>query len=173
MVVVEPIFTSPIFMDFILPFVLVFTLVFAILQKTKLLGEGVKQINALVGLVVGLILIAFPFARDIIVQLMPFLAVSIVVLFVFMLMYGFVGGKEKGDPLHKGVKIALWVISGLAVTTMILFATGWWDEIYRFLFERSNTSQIWINVLLVVIITGAVVSVVATKEKNEEGTKKP
>ncbi len=89
---VEPIFISSYFLDYILPFVLVFTLIFAILEKTKLLGEDKKQINSLVGLVVGLILIAFPYARDIVVLLMPFLAVSAVILLVFMLLYGFILG---------------------------------------------------------------------------------
>ena len=64
----DPIFISPYFLDYILPFVLVFTLIFAILQKTKILGEGKKQIDAIIGLVVGFILIAVPFARNIIVQ---------------------------------------------------------------------------------------------------------
>ena len=101
---VEPILISPFFINYILPFVLVFTLTFAILQKTKLLGEEKKQIDALVSLVIGLILIAFPFAREIVVKLMPFLAVSLIILLVFMLLYGFIMGKS-GDVLHKGVKI--------------------------------------------------------------------
>ena len=80
----DTIFSSPIFLDIILPFLLVFTLVFAILDKSKLLGEGKKQINAIISLVVGLILIGFPFARNIVVNLIPFLVVSLVILFVFM-----------------------------------------------------------------------------------------
>jgi len=167
-----PVFLSPIFMEYILPFTLVFTLVFAILQKTKLLGENTKQINAIIGLVIGLILIAFPFARDVVVLLMPFLAVSAVILLVFMLLYGFIWGKSNGDVLHSGVKIALGIIMGLAVVTMVLFATGWWDNIYNFLFERNNTSQIWVNVVLIVVMAGAVLAVILGKDKSSgsEGT---
>jgi len=58
---VEIVFISPLFLNYILPFVLVWTLIFAILEKTNLLGEGRRQINAIIGLVVGLILIAFHF----------------------------------------------------------------------------------------------------------------
>ena len=86
----EPFLISPYFLDYVLPFVLVFTVVFAVLQKTKLLGDEVKQINAILGLVVGLFLIAFPGPRGIIVLLMPFLAVALVILLVFMLLYGFI-----------------------------------------------------------------------------------
>jgi len=162
---VEPIFITPLFADYILPFVLVFTLIFAVLQKTQLLGDGKKQINAIIGLIVGLILISFPFARDIVVQLMPFLAVSSVILLVFMLLYGFVWGKKEGDVLHKGVKISLAIILGLALITAILVISGYWSPVYNFMFNREGATQVWINVLLIVIIAGAVVSVVATKDK--------
>ena len=164
----EPFLISAFFTDYILPFILVFTLIFAILQKTQLLGESKKQINSMIGLIVGLILISFPLARDIVVQLMPFLAVSTVVLFVFMLIYGFIMGKKDGDVLHKGVKIALGIIFGLAFITVLLFISGYWDPIYQMMFESGESSQIWINILLVVVIAGAVASVVATKDKDEK-----
>jgi hypothetical protein len=163
---VEPVFISPFFVDYVLPFVLIFTLVFAILEKTKLLGEDKKQIDSIIGLIIGLILIAFPFARDVVVKLMPFLAVSVVILFVFMLLYGFVVGKKEGDVLGKPLKITLGIIVGLGLITAILFATGFWDPIYDFLFSREGGSQILINVLLIIIIAGAVISVVATKNKS-------
>tara|TARA_Y100000034_G_scaffold94740_1_gene114874 strand:- start:1494 stop:1997 length:504 start_codon:yes stop_codon:yes gene_type:complete len=165
---VEPILISPFFTDYILPFVLVFTLIFAILQKTQLLGEGKKQINAILGLIIGVILLAFPFARDIIVKLMPFLAISAVVLFVFMLIYGFMMGKQDGDVLHKGVKIALGIIFALALVTALLFISGYWDPIYDLMFNRATSAQIWINVLLVVVIGGAIAAVLSTKDKGEK-----
>lgn len=159
----DPIFISPIFTEYILPFVLVFTLIFAILQKTKLLGEGKKQIDAMIGLVVGLILIGFPSARDLIVQLMPFLAISAVVLLVFMLLYGFAAGKEKDILGHKWLKVAFGIIIGLALITALLFATGKWDSIYNFMFDQPQGAQVLINVLLIIVIAGAVIAVVATK----------
>ena len=165
---VEPFLISSMFTDYILPFILVFTLIFAILQKTQLLGEGKKQINSMIGLVVGLILISFPFARDIVVQLMPFLAVSAVILLVFMLLYGFIMGKKDGDVLHKGVKIALGIILGLGLITVLLFITGYWEPIWDLMFGRVGSSQIWVNVLLIIIIAGAVISVVAIKDKDEK-----
>jgi len=86
-------------MDIILPFLLVFTLVFAILDKSKLLGEGKRQINAIISLVVGLIFIGFSYATNIVQKLVPFLAVSLVIVFIFLLVYGFISGKTEGDVL--------------------------------------------------------------------------
>ncbi len=164
---VEPILISPFFTNYILPFVLVFTLIFALLQKTQILGEGKKQINAIIGLIIGLILIAFSSARNIVVQLMPFLAVSAVILFVFMLIYGFVMGKKE-DVLHKGTKIALGIIFALAFITVLLYVSGWWDSIYDFMFNRETSAQIWINLLLIAVMVGAVVAVVVTKDKDSK-----
>jgi len=160
----DPIFLSPIFLDYILPFVLVFTLVFAVLQKTQLLGEGKKQVDAIMGVVVGLILIAFPFARNIVVQLMPFLAVSVVILLVFMLLYGFIVGKKEGDVLHKGLKITFGIILGLALIVVILYAAGVWGFVYNFLFEQEAGAQVWINVLIILVLVGAVVAVLKGKK---------
>jgi len=159
---VAPFFISGFFLDYILPFVLVFTLIFAILQKSEILGEGKKQNDSIVALVIGLILIAFPFARMIIVKLMPFLAVSIVILLVFMLLYGFVyQGKVN---LHKYLKLAFMIIFGLALITMVLYISGSWDFIYDFLFQRQGSSQIWINVFLIVIMAGAIIAVLSEKK---------
>ena len=164
-----PIFISPLFLEYILPFILVFTLIFAILQKTQLLGEGKKQIDSLIGLVVALILIAFSFSRDLVVQLMPFLAVSVVILLVFMLLYGFIMGK-KGDIFGEKnwIKWVLVVFSALALITVILMITGWWGNVYSFFFEREASSQIWVNVLLLAVLIGAVVAVLSGKDKEGE-----
>ena len=166
---VESIFAQPIFMDYILPFLLVFTLTFAVLDKTKLLGEGKRQINAIISLVIGLILIAFPYAQGVIVKLIPFLAVALVILFVFMLMYGFAMGKKEGDVLDKGVKIALGIIVGLAVIVAVLWATGAWDKVYNTLIGGSSSSQIWMNILLIAIIGGAMAIVLSTGGKKNSG----
>ena len=137
---VEPFFIGPMFLNYILPFVLVFTLIFAMLQKTQLFGEGKKQIDAILGLVIGLILIAFPFSRDIVVNLMPFLAVSAVLLLIFMLLIGFISGK-KGDVLENvGLKVMLGVIAGLALVTVFLIVAGWWDNVWNWFFNIVNGS---------------------------------
>tara|TARA_Y100000310_G_C20467398_1_gene708326 strand:- start:345 stop:869 length:525 start_codon:yes stop_codon:yes gene_type:complete len=158
MVVENTLLTSPIFQEYILPFVLVFTLIFAILQRTKLLGDDTKQINAIISLVIGLMFVAFPFANNLVVQLMPFLAVSVVVLLIFMLMYGFVWHKE-GDVLHKGVKISLGVIIALALATFILYTVGWWDTIYEYLFQGSESVTLWFNIFIIIVIIVAVIAV--------------
>ena len=167
---VESIFAGEIFMEYILPFLLVFTLTFAILDKTKLLGEGKRQINAIISLVIGIILIGFSTAQQIIVRLIPFFAVSLIVLFVFMLLYGFMSGNKDGDVLSKGLKIALGIIIGLAVIVAVLWITGAWDVIYDTLIGKDSAGKIWLNVLLIALIGGAMAIVLSSGGKGPTGT---
>ena len=160
----EPFLIHPYFLEFVLPFVLVFTLIFAILQKTQLLGDSKKNVDALVGAVAGLILIAFPAARSVVVLLMPFLAVSAVLLLVFMLLYGFILGKKDGDEiLGKPWQVTFGAILFLGLITFLLMITGYWDTVYYFFFG-SNYAQVWSNIILIVAIAAAVGAVLWEKK---------
>lgn len=157
---IDPFFITPIFTDFLLPFALVFTLIFAILQKTKLLGDGKKQIDVIISLVIALILIATPFARDIVVSLMPFLAVWAVILLVFMLLYGFVGGKKDGDVLGKWWKYAFYTLLAISLVVFLLMVTGYWGVLLDFISGGKTGTSLWVNGLLIAIIIGAIVAVI-------------
>ncbi len=163
---VDPFFINPFFMEYILPFVLVFTLIFALLEKTKILGEGKKQISAIIGLVVGLMFIGFSFAKGIVLFLMPFLAVSAVILLVFMILYGFIVGKKEGDVLGKWWKVAFGAILSVAMISVLIMATGYWDLVWNFLFNSPTGSQVWINGLLVAVIVGVIIAVVLGEKKS-------
>jgi len=166
-----PFFINAFFLDYVLPFVLVFTLIFAILQKTELLGKAKKQNDSLVALVIGLILIAFPFARDIVVKIMPFLAVSIAILLIFMLGYGFIyNGKVEMDTW---LKRTLIIIFALALVTAIMLITGAWDIVYDIMFEGSIGRQIFINLILVVIMAGAIIAVLKSKGGGSDSSSSP
>ncbi len=103
----------------------------------------------------------FPFARDIVVKLMPFLAVSIAILLVFMLGYGFVyQGKVE---MQKWLRVTLMIIFGLALVTAILFISGVWDKFYDVIFSGSTASQIWVNIILIAIMAGAIIAVLKGK----------
>ena len=80
------ILSSDLFVNAVLPFLLVFVVIFAILQKSKILGDEKKQIDAIVALVIGLIVISFGYATGVIVSLIPFLAVSAIIILVFLLL---------------------------------------------------------------------------------------
>ena len=93
---------NPLFTQMILPFLLVFVVIFAILQRSKILGDGKSQIDALVALAIALILIGVPAARNFIVNIMPWMVVGVAVILVFLILYGFVAGDlSKTEPWMK------------------------------------------------------------------------
>ncbi len=151
----ETILSYPIVRDVMLPFLLVFVVIFAILQKTKILGDGKKQIDALVALVVGLIVVSFGFATGIIVSLVPFLAVSVVVILVFMILFGS-AFKEGAFDLANPVKYIIGVLAAIGVVIVLLVSTGTWDRIADYFLTGGSNSSLVGNIVFVLVIIGAI-----------------
>src|SRR3990170_2086316 len=94
---VETILQAPIFTDFAFPFLLIFFVLYGILEKTKVFGEQ-HTTNALVSFVVGLIFVAAVQPKLIVENLTLFLTIAIVVVFIALLLWGFVSGGEAKIP---------------------------------------------------------------------------
>ncbi len=155
------ILSHPVFVETILPFILVFTIVFAILQKSKILGDGKRQIDAIVGLVIGLLVISFGQATGIILQLIPFLAVSLVVILVLLLLLGsFTEPGKFFEKFPKGIKYILMVAVTLGVAIAVIYVTGFWEILYTWVFLSSGSSGLLANIIFMVIIVGAIIAVV-------------
>jgi len=162
-------FNSPIFTEGVLPFLLVFTLVFAILQKTKLLGEGKNQIDALIALAVALILIVTPTPRQYIVDMIPWLAVALAVLLIFLLVYGFVASGKEGLSIPAWVKNAVLWLGIIFVVILVLNITGYIDTITGWF---DGTDDLWANVIILVIIGFAIFFALGGKMGGDKGSSK-
>lgn len=154
--------SHPIFVETILPFVLVFTIVFAVLQKAKVFGEGKRQIDALIALVAGLLVISFASATGFIIQLVPFLAVSLVVLLVLMILLGSFFKGPSDWP--KWINYPLIIVAILAVVIAVVYITDVWQYI-RDLIYTGGDSGIFINIVFIIIIAVAVVTVIYAGKK--------
>lgn len=142
-----------IFKEVLLPFLLIFFIVFAVLEKTKLLGEGKKQINALISFVVSLIFVgAFSYA-NVINNLTLFLTITLVALFVILLIWGFVWGDKEGFKLEGWMKWLLAVTAGIAFVWAVLWATGLSENLINFFSGKTEFGQTLITngVFLIVI----------------------
>lgn len=163
-------FIGPFYMNYVLPLVLVFTLMFAILERTKILGEDKRKINAVVSLVIGLVLISNPYTSSIVVGLMPYLAVVAVILLVFMVLYGFVSGKEK-DVLEGWMKVVFGILIAIGLVVVLLYLTGFWQLILDF-FYLTEFKSYFFNAVVLLIIIGAVILVVRGGSGNSETSSK-
>lgn len=169
MVEITTFLQSTIVAKFILPFLLVFFIVFAILEKTKLLGEEKKQLNALVAFVIGLIFVGAVFPKEVVGNLILFLSVAIVIVFVTLLIWGFVSGG--GEVRIEGwVKKLVGVVTVIAVIIAVLWAVGlkieFINQLFDFLFYQSWSSTFWTNVIFITVIAVALAVILRPKGGN-------
>ena len=136
---------------FILPFLLVFFIVFAVLQKTKLLGDGKKQLDALVAFVIGLIFVGAVFPKLVVGNLILFMTVSIVIVFVVLILWGFATGSEAKIE-SKGMKWLAGIIIFVAVVIAVLWATGFNTDFVNLLFRQNWSNTFWTSVSFIVVI---------------------
>ena len=157
------IFEHPFFTEGVLPFLLVFVVVFAILQKSKILGEGKMQIDAIVALVIGLILIVTPGPRNMIVGILPWLGVGVAVILTCLILYGFVAGDLSKSPTW--LKVTFGVLAGIFVLGVVLVVTGLGSKILS-MFSGTSGGEVLTNIVFIVLIGGAVaVAVLGGKKK--------
>jgi hypothetical protein len=158
---------KPIFTDFLYPFLLMFFLIFGILEKTKLFGADKKtQLNALVALVISLIFVSAIFPKIVVGNLMLFLAIALVVLFVGLLLWGFVSGGEA--KIDGKMKIFFGVLIFVAVLLALIWATGFGgglQNIFNWMFNSKWSNPFWTNFIIVVLVIGAVALVIKFKPK--------
>jgi hypothetical protein len=159
---------SPILKNFVFPFLIIFFIIFAILEKTKLFGEGKKQINALIAFVIGFIFVAAVFPKEMTNNLILFLTVGIVVVFVFMMLWGFIMG-EKGTNVFenssKGLKWAIGIFIFIVVVIAVLWAAGVnTSEFFDRIFNTSWSSTFWTNFVFIVLVVAALVIVLVSSK---------
>lgn len=148
--------SSPFLTNLLLPFLLVFVVVFAILEKTNLLGEGKKSANLIVALIIGLLFIGVQSVVGFTIRLLPLVAVFLVILLGYFLIFGFIG-------LHvsKGLQLVLGIVFGIALIIAVLWATG----ILKNLTATPITAETIALVVFIGIIGGAIALILSIPTK--------
>jgi hypothetical protein len=158
----ETILQHPILANFALPFLLIFFIVFALLEKTKILGDGKTQLNALTSFVIGLIFVGAVFPKAVVGNLILFFTIALVVVFIVLLLWGFaIGGDLKEKIIEK--ESIKWVV-GIVIVVAVIIALVWSSGaelgiseggFYDLLFKQDWSSEFWTNFAFVVIIAAA------------------
>src|SRR3989338_3053673 len=133
----------------VLIFLLIFVIIYAILQKTRVLGEGKKNLNIMVAVIVGLLVVIphvtgrFPPNADpviIIGDALPSISIVLVAIIFLLIMIG-VFGQEK---IFLGMSMPGWIAFFSFAVIVIVFggAAGWWsgyfgDTLEQFLGTES------------------------------------
>jgi len=150
---------SSFFTEGVLPFLLIFVVIFAILQKSKILGEGKSQIDSLIALAVALILISAEGPRTIVVDLMPWLSVGVAVMLVFLILYGFVGGDLSGGNAPEWMKWTFGILAGIFTIGVVLYVTGLSSGIVNWFEGVGDSSWLMNGVVIILVIVAMVVAV--------------
>jgi len=166
--VAPTLFNSPLGQT-VLVFVLVFVSIFAILQKSKVFGDGKKQIDALVAVAMALIVASVGYAIDLISNLVPVMAVALVVIIVFMILFGAVH-KDALD-LPKGVRYTFGIAIFIAVAIAVMYFTPAWDYIQGMLYGGEG-SAIFMNIIFILVVVGAIAAVLAGGKSNDSSKPK-
>ena len=153
--------------NYILPFLLLFFISFGILQKSKLFGDH-KQLNAGIAFAIGLIFVGAVFPKLVVGNLILFLTVAIVTLFVGLMLWGFVSGEDglKFSSAKPGLKYFIGIVITIAVLVALLWSTGVQGSFFFFLFRQSWSRTFWTNfsfLAVVIIALGFVLGKTATK----------
>ena len=158
---VETILQHWIFSSFIFPFLLIFFIAFGILEKSKLFGDNRRQLNALIAFVIGLIFVGAVFPKLVVGNLILFLTVAIVVMFVGLLLWGFVAGEDglKFANMPQPLRYLTGIVILIAVAVATLWATGVEGTFFDLIFRRKWSSEFWTNFAFVAVIIIALAAV--------------
>ena len=154
------------FVDVLLPFLLVFTVIFAVLDKTKILGEGKRNMNVGIAMIFALMVVIphvtgnFPAGYDpvlIINSALP--SVSLVVIAVIALMI--LIGVFAHDRIMLGMTAPGWVGAFSIITLVFIFGSsaGWWTVGVMEWLENIFGSDI-IAILIMILVFGIIIAFV-------------
>lgn len=134
--------------DIVLPFLLIFAIIFAILEKGKIFGEKKSNINLIIALVIGLIVVIQTDIVNKINTYLPKMALIYVIAIGLLIFFGLMSGKNKvALPTYFAVILgAAGVIWALASGTGL----SWPD--WMKLTETARNLIIGIGIAIIVIV---------------------
>ena len=159
--------------DVLLPFILIFTIVFAVMQKTKLLGDGRKNYNVIIALVMSLgviiphVLGKYPSGSDV-VDIMNAALPNVSIILVAILMVLIILGLFGANIRLAGNSMSGWFMIIAIITIFIIFGSaagwfeaGWLDK----LIPDSDTK----NLVVIILVFGIIIAWIT---KDDSGSKK-
>lgn len=152
------VFEVPFLYNVVLPFLLVFAVVFALLEKTEVLGAGKRNVNLIVAFCIAFIFVGVPALVNVTLRLIPIVSLIIVILLCLLLVFGFVGIQPEQNKILKTI---LGIVLGIALTIVILWASGALEKV-------GNISGTTLNYIIFIgiFILAIVVVLVGGKKKS-------
>lgn len=150
--------------EYLLPFLLIFTIIFAILEKLKILGKDKKNLNLMVALILGLLVVVQPEIVYLINSFLPKISLFILVVLMFLVVAGMFGANTEGwtrAPFLIAIIVCIlaiiWALSGNSYLGL-----PYW-------MRPSEQDKAWIILIVTVVL---VISYVGGGPKQDSGIDK-
>ena len=154
------------FVDVLLPFLLIFTVIFAILEKTKILGEGKRNMNIGISFIFALLVVIphvtgnFPAGFDpvaIINAALPAVSLLVVAIISLMILIGVFAH----DRLMFGMAAPGWVGLFSIVALVFIFgsAAGWWNAGFLGFLDNIFGSDV-VAIVIMLLVFGIIIAFV-------------
>ena len=161
--------------DALLPFLLIFTVIFAILQKVKIFGKDKKNINVIISLIIGLLVViphvtqSYPPGQDVVEILnsaIPNVSIIIIAIVMVLILLGVFGSKLE----IAGGSLAGWValLSFLTVGYIFGRSAGWFTYLPNWLQWLDDPET---QALVVVLLVFGILIWLVTKEPKDKSGK--
>lgn len=159
--------------DVLLPFILIFTIVFAVMQKTKLLGDGRKNFNVIIALVMALgvviphVLGKYPAGSDVVDimnKALPNVSIILVAILMVLIILGLFGANIR----LAGNSMSGWFMIVAIASIFIIFgnAAGWFDAGWLDKILPDSDTR---NLFVIILVFGIVIAWIT---KEDSGSKK-
>lgn len=171
------------FFTVVLPFLLIFTVVFGILEKTKLFGtekvkgedQPRKSLNSVVAFCIAFFVVAASNIVSVIQASLPHVALVLLVIIVFLLLFGSLmseGEIDKGITIwkHKGLRRIFVVAIFIAVIAIFLGSFNVLDDVLFYVTSNLTGTFITSIILLIIIVVSVWFVVGGHKEKAGESS---
>lgn len=134
-------------------------------MKTKIFGDKNPQLNAFIAFIVGLVFVAAIEPKLIVENLVLTLTVAIVVVFIILLLWGFVAGEGglKFENAPNALKWFVGIVFVIFALAALLWATGAQGGFFDFLFRQGWSSDFWTNFAFLAVI---IIALVVVLKKN-------
>ena len=160
--------------EVLLVFMLIFVIVYAVLQKTRILGESKKNLNIVISVVVGLLVVIphvtgrLPPNADpvvIITNALPSISVVLVAIIFLLLLIGVFGQEQ----VFLGMTMPGWIAFVSFALIVIIFggAAGWWSGYFGDTLEGLIGTES-IAVVIMLLVFGIVIAWITSDAKDAE-----
>jgi hypothetical protein len=150
----------------------VFTIVFAVMQKTNILGAGKKNLNMIIALIMGLMVViphitgAYPYGADVVEIInaaLPQVSLLAIAGVMLLMLIGLFGGEAR----WMGGALSGWIALLAFIAVIIIFTSsaGWWENFYIEDYIDGDT----LTMLLIVFVFGIIVWYITREPTPSEG----